>query len=186
MTRWILPKNAPPEQVQRLVQELDVVRTVAAILVNRGYADIAAAEQFLNPRLSTLRDPFLLPDMDKAVDRILAAIDDQEKIVLYGDYDVDGLTSLTLFQRILKTYGANVECFLPQRKEEGYGLSLKGITRCLKESSPRLLVAIDCGTSSIEEVKQLKQRNVDVVILDHHECAEELPDCVALVNPKRG
>lgn len=186
MTRWILPKKAPLDQVQRLVQELDVVRTVAEILVNRGYADIAAAEQFLNPRLSTLRDPFLLPDMDKAVNRIFAAIDGEEKIVLYGDYDVDGLTSLTLFQRILKTYGAKVECFLPQRKEEGYGLSLKGIKRCLKENAPRLLIAIDCGTSSRDEVRQLKQHDVDVVILDHHECPEELPDCVALVNPKRG
>ena len=186
MTRWILPQRSEDKDVQQLVNELELVRVVAEILVKRGYKNTAAAEQFLNPRLSTLSDPFLLPDMRQAVDRILRAIDQGERIVLYGDYDVDGLTSLALLQRVLREYGADVRCFLPQRKEEGYGLSSKGITRCLEEHAPRLLIAIDCGTSSVAEVTLLNQKGVDVVILDHHECPPELPPCVALVNPKKG
>jgi single-stranded-DNA-specific exonuclease len=186
MTRWINPQEVDAELVQKLVHELDLVRVVAEVLVKRGYGTTVLAEQFLNPRLSTLSDPFLLPDMKQAVDRILQAIDRRERIVLYGDYDVDGLTSLALLQRVLREYDANVQCFLPQRKEEGYGLSVKGITRCMEEHRPQLLVAIDCGTSSVAEVALLKQKGVDVVILDHHECPPELPACIALVNPKKG
>jgi single-stranded-DNA-specific exonuclease len=185
MTRWILPESAAAGQVQDLVKSLEIVRIVAEILVKRGYTDTELARQFLNPRLNSLSDPFLLPDMETAVWRILKAIDNKERIVLYGDYDVDGLTSLTLLQRILSQYNANVRCFLPHRKEEGYGLSFKGMTRCIDEHAPQLLIAIDCGTSSIAEIQKLKENTIDVVVLDHHECPAELPDCVALVNPKR-
>lgn len=185
MTRWILPEGVAAGQVQDLVRDLDVVRIVAEILVKRGYADTESAKQFLNPRLSSLSDPFLLPDMETAVWRILKAIDNKERIVLYGDYDVDGLTSLALLQRILSQYDADVRCFLPHRKEEGYGLSFKGVARCIEEHAPQLLIAIDCGTSSVAEIQKLNQNTIDVVVLDHHECPSELPKCVALVNPKR-
>jgi len=184
--RWIFPEACDPQQVQSLASALTLPRIIADLLVRRGYTEISAAERFLFPKLNTLSDPFLLPDMEKAVWRILKAIDEKEKIVLYGDYDVDGLTSLALLQRILALYQADVQCFLPQRKDEGYGLSLKGVNRCVKEYNPSLLIAIDCGTSSIEEIAQLNEQRVDVVVLDHHECPGELPACVALVNPKRG
>lgn len=185
-TLWVLPKATDPIFVKGLSERLQVSRVVVEIMVTRGYEDQEKAANFLNPKLSTLSDPFLLPDMDKAIDRISQALDKKEAIVLYGDYDVDGLTSTTLLQRILEEYDANVQCFLPQRKEEGYGLSHKGIARCLEEYKPQLLIAIDCGTSSNSEIAKLQASGVDVVVLDHHECGAELPNCVALVNPKRG
>lgn len=186
IARWVLPEPAAPQLVQGLVSALGLPRIVADLLVRRGYQEPAAAQRFLYPRLNTLSDPFLLPDMEIAVWRILQAIDQKQTIVLYGDYDVDGLTSLTLLHRILALYQADVHCFLPQRKDEGYGLSAKGVARCVDEYAPTLLIAIDCGTSSVAEIQQLKDVGVDVVVLDHHECPEQLPPCVALVNPKKG
>lgn len=184
--RWILPRASDPTQVHEIGKALNLSRVVAELLVQRGYEDVEAARNFISPRLSTLSDPFLLPDMEPAVHRILKAVDDGEKIVLYGDYDVDGLTSLTVMRRILDHYNARVDCFMPLRKEEGYGLSAKGVSRCVEEFKPRLLIAIDCGTSSVSEISELNKRGIDVIVLDHHECPAALPKCVALVNPKRG
>jgi single-stranded-DNA-specific exonuclease len=131
-----------------------------------------------------LSDPFLLPQMRVAVSRILAALDRHERIVLFGDYDVDGVTSLALLAEILRAYGATPELFLPLRMEEGYGLSRESIERCLEQHRPQLLIAVDCGTASTGEIAELKKRGVDVIVLDHHERTSELPDCVAIVNPK--
>ena len=122
--------------------------------------------------------------MRAAVARILAALDSHERIVLFGDYDVDGVTSLALLAEMLRGYGAKPELFLPLRMEEGYGLSRESIERCLEQYRPQLLIAIDCGTASTGEIAELKQRGVDVVVLDHHEPKSQLPDCVAIVNPK--
>ena len=122
--------------------------------------------------------------MQAAVSRILIALDRHERIVLFGDYDVDGVTSLALLAETLRGYGAMAELFLPLRVEEGYGLSPESIQRCLEQYRPRLLVAIDCGTASIDEIGELKKRGADVIVLDHHEAKSLLPDCVALVNPK--
>src|SRR5207249_11226743 len=131
-----------------------------------------------------LSDPFLLPQMRAAVSRILAALDSQERIVLFGDYDVDGVTSLALLNEMLRAYGGTPELFLPLRMEEGYGLSGESIEHCVKQHRPQLLIALDCGTSSVNEISELKKRGVDVIALDHHEPKSELPDCVAVVNPK--
>ncbi len=141
-------------------------------------------QNFLRPRLSSLSDPFLLPQMRAAVARILAALDSCERIVLFGDYDVDGVTSLALLAEMLCGYGAAPELFLPLRMEEGYGLSRESVERCLEQYRPQLLIAIDCGTASAGEIAELKNRGVDVVVLDHHEPKSQLPDCVAIVNPK--
>ena len=122
--------------------------------------------------------------MAAAVDRVLSAIERQERIVIYGDYDVDGVTSSALLLRVLLAAGAVVDNFLPHRMDEGYGLSRDGLARCLKESKPALLIAVDCGTSAFAEIADLKSQGVDVIVLDHHEPAAELPDCIALVNPK--
>ena len=122
--------------------------------------------------------------MRAAVARILAARDSRERIVLFGDYDVDGVTSLALLAEMLRAYGATPELFLPLRMEEGYGLSREGIERCLEQHRPQLLIAIDCGTGSTGEIAELTNRGVDVIVLDHHEPKSQLPDCVAIVNPK--
>ncbi len=122
--------------------------------------------------------------MREAVTRILAALDSRERIVLFGDYDVDGVTSLALLAEMLRGYGATPELFLPLRMEEGYGLSRESVERCLEQYRPQLLIAIDCGTTSVSEIAELKNRGVDVIVLDHHEPKSQLPDCVAIVNPK--
>ncbi len=160
--------------------------SIAGLLSQRGFADPAAAHGFLNPRLAGLSDPFLLPGMDAAVDRILRAIAGNERIVLYGDYDVDGVTSLAILAEILTAYGASPACFLPMRVEEGYGLSAEGIARCVQTLQPGLLIAVDCGTASAQEIASLQDAGVDVIVLDHHEPQAEVPRCAALVNPKLG
>jgi len=122
--------------------------------------------------------------MRAAVSRILEAVNRRERIVLFGDYDVDGVTSLTLLAEILRAYGTASELFLPLRMEEGYGLSPESVERCLGQYRPQLLIAVDCGTSSVKEIADLLKRGVDVIVLDHHEPKSAIPDCIAIVNPK--
>jgi single-stranded-DNA-specific exonuclease len=141
---------------------------------------------FLWPRLRELSDPFLLLGMDAAVDRIFQAIDRQERVVLYGDYDVDGITSLTLLGRVLQAYGTSPALFLPMRVEEGYGLTGEGVARCLQTHRPQLLLALDCGTSSADRIAEIEAGGVDVVVIDHHEAHQNLPKCRAFINPKAG
>ena len=152
--------------------------------MRKGFASAEEVETFLRPRLKALSDPFLLPNMLSAVQRILGALDRHERVVLFGDYDVDGVTSLVLLAEILRAYGAAPDLFLPLRMEEGYGLSRESMERCLAQHRPRLLIAVDCGTSSVTEIAEISQRGVDVIVLDHHEPKSALPDCVAVVNPK--
>ncbi len=157
---------------------------IVALLQRKGFTCADDVNAFLQPRLRSLTDPFLLPNIRPAVDRILQAIERRERIVLFGDYDVDGVTSLALLAEILRAYGIAPELFLPLRMEEGYGLSRDGVERCWEQHHPQLLIAVDCGTSSLGEVAELRRRGADVIILDHHEPKSELPDCVAVVNPK--
>ncbi len=157
---------------------------IARLLRRRGLRSDAEVAEFLRPRLARLSDPFLLPEMAQAADRILRAIDQREAIVLYGDYDVDGVTSLALLNEILVAYGATPALFLPSRMEEGYGLSREGLERCWQSHRPSLLIAVDCGTSCCAEIGELGARGVEVIVLDHHEPKGELPRCVAVVNPK--
>lgn len=164
--------------------ELCGLPCVADLLKRKGFHCAEDVQSFLQPRLRSLGDPFLLPQMERAVTRILAAIDGNERIVLFGDYDVDGVTSLALLAGMLRAYGAAPELFLPLRMEEGYGLSSESIERCWEQFHPQLLIAVDCGTSSLAEIAQLKARGSDVIVLDHHEPKTSLPDCVAVVNPK--
>jgi len=182
--RWITPQPADHRICQELAERFGLPHFVAELLCRRGLRELDAAALFLAPRLKTLSDPFLLPNMAAAVARIFAAVDQGERIVLYGDYDVDGVTSLALLTRVLNGFGAKAECFLPKRVEEGYGLSTDGLARCIEMHAPELLIAIDCGTSSVAEIASLRTRGVDVIVLDHHECTSALPACVALVNPK--
>lgn len=183
--KWIEPAPAEERAVTALAVELGISEFFAALLCRRGFAEPENARHFLEPKLKSLSDPFLLPNMRPAVERIFAAIDRGERIVLYGDYDVDGITSLALLTRMLRAFGVEAPAFLPHRMEEGYGLSAEGIARCIEAFQPQLLIALDCGTSSVREVAALRERGIDVVVLDHHECKNELPNCV-LLNPKLG
>ena len=182
--RWVI---AAPEPVLRddLARQLHLPAPLTQALVSRGYRDATAARQFLQPQLRQLRDPFELPDMAPAIERLRAGIANHERIVIYGDYDVDGVTASALLVNVLRAAGATVENFLPNRMDEGYGLSEDGLARCRKGCRPQLLIAVDCGTSSRAEIAGLKSAGIDVIILDHHEPPADLPSCVALVNPKR-
>lgn len=194
-TRWIVKEdsnfqidNVNPSLAAQIAADTDLPLSLARILLTRGQNSASQVQTFLSPKLSSLSDPFALPNMPAAVARILQAMERGERIVLYGDYDVDGVTSLSLMSRLLKAYGASVFCFLPQRIEEGYGLSHTGIKRCCETYQPQLLIAIDCGTSSATEIESLKKNGIDVIVFDHHECNAHHPlsPDVPLVNPKAG
>jgi len=152
--------------------------------MRKGFATADEMQTFLRPRLKSLSDPFLLPNMEMAVTRIFTALDRRERIALFGDYDVDGVTSLVLLAETLCGYGAAPDLFLPLRLEEGYGLSRESVERCIEQFHPQLLIALDCGTSSAAEIADLRRRGVDVIVLDHHEPKSALPECIAIVNPK--
>jgi single-stranded-DNA-specific exonuclease len=182
--RWIIATAEDKKEHGIAWPEICGLPCIAELLRRKGFASAAEVNAFLRPRLSSLNDPFLLSNMAAAVTRIIRAIDDRERIVLFGDYDVDGVTSLALLAEMLRGYGAVPELFLPLRLEEGYGMSREGVDRCCEEHDPQLLIAVDCGTSSLAEIAELKNRGVDVIVLDHHEPKSELPDCIAVVNPK--
>jgi single-stranded-DNA-specific exonuclease len=158
------------------------------LIRQRGLPSGDDLDGFLNPRLRDLSDPFLIPDMGLAVERLLQAADRGETVCIFGDYDVDGVTSIALMRRILRAYGLEARHFIPRRSSEGYGLSEAAIDRCLAEGpKPELLVTVDCGTVSIAEIALLRERGIDVVVVDHHEPSPlGRPDCAAVVNPKCG
>ena len=172
-------ENGPPGSFPPILEHL---------IRQRGLPPGVDLEGFLRPKLKDLADPFLIPDMRAAVERILAAIDQKQQICIYGDYDVDGVSSITLMRRILLAYGVEARHFIPRRGPEGYGLSVAAIKRCMAEGpKPDLLITVDCGTVSINEVAMLRADGVDVLIVDHHEpLPDQRPDCCALVNPKCG
>jgi single-stranded-DNA-specific exonuclease len=183
-SRWILASREGLNGGAIAWNEICGSECIARLLSRKGFRCAEEVENFLRPRLSSLSDPFSLPQMRAAVSRILAALDQHERIVLFGDYDVDGVTSLALLDETLRAYGGTPALFLPLRMEEGYGLSRESVDRCVEQHQPQLLIAVDCGTSSVNEVTDLKNRGIHVIILDHHEPKSELPDCVAMVNPK--
>ena len=167
--KWILPSAVDSKLVERLAKELKLPLALTEVLVQRGYGSVEAATNFLKPRLAQLRPPEEIPNISVAVDRLQEALRKKEKIVLYGDYDVDGITSLALLCRVLRALGGNVHCFIPERASEGYGLSKAGVTRCLDEFQPDLMVAVDCGTNSLEEAQWIHKKKIDLIVVDHHE-----------------
>jgi single-stranded-DNA-specific exonuclease len=176
---WVPPPERPEPQA---CGDGALPPLAAAVLARRG---IAADDAFLRPRLHDLADPFLLAGARAAAERLLAAVDARQRVTLCGDYDVDGVSSLALLSGALEAYGCKPAVFLPHRMEEGYGLSPEAIERCRDETSPELVVAVDCGTTAVAEAALLRRQGIDLVVLDHHEPpAGGLPGCVALVNPK--
>lgn len=171
--------------VERLFQCLEnVPKPLAAMLVQRGCRTAEDVCEFMNPALSTLRDPFNLPDMDRAVERARRALKDGEKITVFGDYDADGVCSTALMVRVLRGLGGNVSAYIPGRLENGYGLSPDALESCIELHSPSLIITVDCGTGAAAAVETARERGVDVVVTDHHEPGEAIADAVAVVNPK--
>ena len=185
MKNWNI-RSADTAAVQSLADGMNLPQPIGHVLVSRGLRSAEEARDFLNPRLADLSDPFRLPDMDKAVDRIWRAIDGGEVITVFGDYDVDGVTSAALLLRILGALGAQVAGFIPDRLDEGYGLSLDAIQRCLTDQTPSLLVSVDCGTNSVTSIEYAQKNSVDVIVTDHHEPEDRLAPAFALINPKLG
>ncbi len=185
MKRWRLSESVDV-MASQLAGHTGFPHPLARALVARGVRSAADADRFLKPRLSVLADPFTLPGMIRAVERIWLAIEGGERIVVYGDYDVDGVTSAALMTLVLGKLGAQVTACLPNRIVEGYGLSTEALERCLHASSPRLIVTTDCGSNSSEAIAMASRAGVDVVVTDHHEIIGAPAEACALVNPKLG
>lgn len=166
-----------------LAKHLKNCQAISRLLVLRGIKSIEEADKFLNPSMSDLHDPFLMQDMDKAVDRLNKAIGAKEKIMIYGDYDVDGTTSVALVYRYLQNYYSNIEYYIPTRYEEGYGISKKSIDYA-ESIGVSLVIVLDCGIKAVDEIAYAKSRGIDFIICDHHVPDDVLPDAVAILNPK--
>jgi single-stranded-DNA-specific exonuclease len=181
--RW-LPAPPQPLLTQPLAARLKISPLLVQCLINRGFSEPAPIENFLRPRLKQLADPFLLPDMDAAITRLLTARERGDSLVIFGDYDVDGVTSSTLLLQVLRALGWQASSYLPHRMDEGYGLSRDGVENCLKKYPTNLLLAVDCGSTAVETIAWLRERGVDVIVLDHHQISDPPPAAVALVNPR--
>jgi single-stranded-DNA-specific exonuclease len=181
--RWTI---APPQPLlaETLAASLKISSLLAQCLLNRGLSEKPLIEKFLAPRLKNLADPFLLPNMAPAVERLLLAHEHDEPLVIFGDYDVDGVTSTTLLLEVLRKLGWSVDAYLPHRMDEGYGLSRDGVENCLKKFPVKLLLAVDCGSTAVETIAWLHEAGVEVIVLDHHQVSNPPPEAVALVNPQ--
>lgn len=184
-SRWNYLPLTPEEQKleNELARRYNKVEPISELLVQRGIRTIDEAEKFFHPSLRDLHDPFLMPDMDKAVDRINRAMGSKEKIMVYGDYDVDGTTAVALVYRYLQNYYSDIEYYIPTRYDEGYGITMKTIDEAA-DSGVKLIIILDCGIKAIEEIKYAKSRGIDFIICDHHVPDPELPPAVAILNPK--
>lgn len=181
---WVLRTPAAPEHAQRLAAELGLSFTFASLLANRGFGSSLEVQEFLQPSLGKLLDPFLMRDMDKATERIWKAIDAQEQILVFGDYDVDGITATSLLSSALTRLGAKVTYFIPDRIRDGYGFSERGVEVARKRRT-KLVVTADCGITATNEVKIAGTHGIEVIVTDHHEPLGDMPDAVAILNPKR-
>ncbi|MBG6186545.1 single-stranded-DNA-specific exonuclease RecJ [Flavobacterium sp. CAN_S2] len=182
--RWTLKPKPSEETVQHLAKALNVEDFVATLLVQRGIETFEDARRFFRPSLADLHDPYLMKDMEKAVARIEKAIENEENILVFGDYDVDGTTAVSLVSSYLKTYYPNVATYIPDRYDEGYGISFKGIDFA-DDNGFSLIIALDCGIKSIDHVRYAKAKNIDFIICDHHRPGEFLPEAIAILDPKR-
>ena len=181
---WVLRNPAAPELTHKLAAELGLCLTYATLLANRGFRTTTEVHEFLEPSLVRLLDAFQMRDMDRATARIWRAVDEREMILVYGDYDVDGITSTTLLTSALTRVGAKVGYFIPDRIRDGYGFSMRGV-EVAKRRRARLVITADCGITATAEVRAAKENGIDVIVTDHHEPLGELPEAVAILNPKR-
>ena len=182
---WEINDINSREDIVELSKQLNVSRTIASLLVSRGVRTYDEAKLFFRPSLDDLHDPFLMKDMDKAVNRILSAIDSNENILIYGDYDVDGTTSVALVSKFLKNNVTNnIQTYIPDRYNEGYGISYKSIDYAF-ENNFSLIIALDCGIKAIDKVSYANEKNIDFIICDHHKPDLQIPQAIAILNPLR-
>ena len=186
LRNWIINELTDQEESCRktLAQQLRISGTLAKLLVQRGICTMQEANAFFHPEIGLLHDPFLLNDMDKAVERLNQALHLNQKILVYGDYDVDGTTAVALVYKFLQNYTSNLDFYIPDRNDEGYGVSYKGIDFAA-ENDIKLIIVLDCGIKAIEKVAYAKERGIDIIICDHHTPDNQLPQAVAVLDPKR-
>ncbi|MCD6180341.1 MAG: single-stranded-DNA-specific exonuclease RecJ [Bacteroidales bacterium] len=182
--RWVIKKKGDEQLINTLAQELDINKHLANLLVQRGVKTFEEAKAFFRPSYDQIHDPFLMKDMDKAVSRILKAIRQKEKILVYGDYDVDGTTAVSLVYSFLKKIDANIDFYIPDRYAEGYGISIQGIDFAA-ENNFKLVIALDCGIKAVDKIEYAKTKGVEFIIGDHHRPGDKLPDAVAVLDAKR-
>lgn len=182
--KWIVAPEPDPERVKEFAAELNVHPSISSILINRGIADFESARKFFRPSLEDLHDPFLMKDMDQAVERLTLAIADHQKILIYGDYDVDGTTAVALVYSFLKKIHPNIEFYIPDRYTEGYGISDQGVNYAINNNFS-LVICLDCGIRSVDLVSKAKENQVDFIICDHHKPGNSLPPAAAVLDPKR-
>lgn len=182
--RWTLKSKPTEKKVEKLAKELQIEETLASILCQRNIETFENAKKFFRPNLEDIHDPFLMKDMDKAVQRIEKAIENEENILIYGDYDVDGTTAVSLVSAYLKTIYPNIATYIPDRYDEGYGISYIGIDFAF-DNDFSLIIALDCGIKAIEKVAYASEKNIDFIICDHHKPGAEIPKAVAVLNAKR-
>ena len=183
--RWVVKPQGDPEAVAALAASLRISPVLANLLIQRGIDSVERARKFFEPKLSDLHDPFLMKDMERAVERVERAVRNHEKIMVYGDYDVDGCTAVALVYKFLRHIGhKNLSFYIPDRYTEGYGISIKGIDHAARKGVG-LIIALDCGIKAMEKVVYAKQKGVDFIICDHHLPADEIPEAVAVLDPKR-
>lgn len=182
--RWQNIPSAPQTTIDKLQAELGITTSLCRILAQRGITDFESAKAFFRPSLSELHDPFLMKDMDKAVARIQTAIDKEERILIYGDYDVDGTTAVSLLFSFMRKHYPNIDTYIPDRYKEGYGISNAGIDYA-EDNGITLIIALDCGIKAIDKVEYATQKGIDFIIGDHHRPGPTIPDATAVLDPKR-
>ena len=185
-TKWILNQPVDKQQVAEIVKVLNIDENLATLLVQRGITNYEEAKTFFRPSLSQLHDPFLMKDMDKAVERVISAINNGEKVLIYGDYDVDGTTAVAVVYTYLKSFfkKKKIEFYIPDRYEEGYGISYKGIDYAA-DNGFKLVIALDCGIKAVERIEYANAKGVDFIICDHHRAGDVIPNAVAVLDAKR-
>ncbi|NGP77649.1 single-stranded-DNA-specific exonuclease RecJ [Balneolaceae bacterium YR4-1] len=182
--RWVFSEPEREEAASILQEELGIPQKIAYLLALRGIDTYDKAKSFFRPDLELIHDPFLMKDMDKATDRLAEAIREREKIIVYGDYDVDGTTATSILYTFLKDFGVDVDYYIPHRFKDGYGINIEGIEYAAQKEA-KLIVSVDCGITAVEETKIARQKGIDLIICDHHNVGDEIPDAVAVLDPKR-
>ena len=172
------------EQINNIKEKYQINELLATILVNRNIIEESDIRLFLNPTRNDFYDPFLMQDMEKAVNRIIKALENKEKVTIYGDYDVDGITSITVLKSFLKDIGLETSTYIPNRLDEGYGLNKEAIDKIARNGC-NLMITVDCGISAIDEIEYANSLGIETIVTDHHESGNELPKALAVIDNKR-
>ena len=180
--KWVM-FEVEKEKTNEIAQKFNINPLLATVLANRGIVEEEKVRVFLEPKRSDFYNPFLLPDMEKAVNKILEIIKNKEKVIIYGDYDVDGITSITVLKKFLEERGIEVGYYIPNRLDEGYGLNKEAIDK-INNQGYNVMITVDCGISGLEEIEYANSLGILTIITDHHEPLEELPNAYAVIDPK--